>query len=72
LVREELLKKLKMAMVKGYSQSKAFYEPNYDVEDHSLPDNRNVIARNPEIITDANGEAVIIFFAPIFNPSLPV
>ncbi|MBX3257658.1 MAG: hypothetical protein KF862_26255 [Chitinophagaceae bacterium] len=59
---EELLKKFKMAMIKGYYQSKAFYEPDYDVEDRSLPDNRNVIARNPEIITDANGEAVISFF----------
>lgn len=59
---EELLKKFKMAMVKGYYQSKAFYEPDYDVEDSSLPDNRNVIARNPEIITDVNGEAVISFF----------
>ncbi|HRQ49391.1 MAG TPA: hypothetical protein PLR74_02580 [Agriterribacter sp.] len=59
---EELLKKFKMTMIKGYYQSKAFYEPNYDTEDRSLPDNRNVIAWNPEVITDANGEAVISFF----------
>jgi hypothetical protein len=59
---EELLKKFKMAMVRGYYQNKAFYEPDYDVEDRSLPDNRNVISRSPEIITDANGEAVISFF----------
>ncbi|HRP54994.1 hypothetical protein [Agriterribacter sp.] len=59
---EELLKKFKMAIVKGYYQSKVFYEPDYDVEDRSLPDNRNVIAQDPEIITGANGEAVISFF----------
>ncbi|MGN6264414.1 MAG: hypothetical protein ACTHM5_02020 [Ginsengibacter sp.] len=59
---EELLKKFKMGVTKGYFQSKEFYEPNYDKANSSVPDNRNTLAWNPTIVTDKNGEATFHFF----------
>ena len=59
---EELLKKFKMAVVKGYYQSRKFYEPDYGSEDRSVSDQRNTIAWNPLIITNENGEATISFY----------
>jgi hypothetical protein len=59
---EELLKKFKMAVVKGFSQHKAFYAPDYDIQDKTVPDTRNTLFWNPMIVTDANGEAIIRFF----------
>lgn len=59
---DELLKKFKMGIAKGYYQSRAFYEPDYDKESNAVADNRNVLLWKPEIITDKNGEATIHFF----------
>lgn len=59
---EELLKKFKMAVVKGFSQHKAFYAPDYDTKDKTVPDTRNTLFWNPMIVTDANGEAIVRFF----------
>lgn len=60
---EELLQKFKMSVVKGYYQSREYYEPDYDKENNSVPDDRNTLAWNPSIVTDANGEAIISFFS---------
>ena len=59
---EELLKKFKMAVIKGYYQSRKFYEPDYKSEDRSVTDQRNTIAWNPLIITNEKGEVTIRFY----------
>lgn len=58
---EDLLKKFKMAIVKGYFKSKEFYEPDYDKIDKSESDMRNTLLWK-QIVTDKNGEAVLSFF----------
>ncbi|HEX6429948.1 MAG TPA: hypothetical protein VF008_19775 [Niastella sp.] len=59
---EELLKKLKMGIAKGYYQSRAFYKPDYDKESNAVTDNRITLLWEPVIITDKNGAATITFF----------
>lgn len=59
---EELLKKFKMIITKGFYQHAAFYSPDYEKEDKMISDTRNAIYWNPLIITDHNGEATIRFF----------
>jgi hypothetical protein len=59
---EELLQQFKMGVTKGYYQSRQFYEPDYDVEPASVPDNRNTLAWAPSIITNERGEATVHFF----------
>lgn len=59
---EELLKKFKMAVAKGFYQHAPFYSPDYEKEDTQLSDTRNVLYWNPLIITDQNGEATIQFY----------
>jgi hypothetical protein len=59
---EELLKKFKMVITKGFNQHRKFFEPNYDEEDKTVADTRNTLYWNPMVITDENGEATIRFF----------
>ncbi|TWF32794.1 hypothetical protein FHW36_11348 [Chitinophaga polysaccharea] len=59
---EELLKVTKMAIVKGYYQSREFYEPDYDKESNPGIDTRNTLLWKPVIVTDKNGEATVQFF----------
>jgi hypothetical protein len=59
---DELLKKFKMIITKGFYQHSAFYSPDYEKEDKMITDTRNAIYWNPLIITDHNGEATIRFF----------
>ena len=60
---EELLKKFKMGVIKGYYQSRQFYEPDYDKEPAFAADARNTLFWKPDIVTDRNGEATISFFS---------
>jgi hypothetical protein len=59
---EDLLKKFKMAIIKGYYKSRKFYEPDYDKESPLVTDARNTLLWKPEILTDKNGEATIELF----------
>lgn len=59
---EELLKKFKMIITKGFYQHTTFYSPDYEKEDKMITDTRNTIYWNPLVITDQNGEATIRFF----------
>jgi hypothetical protein len=59
---EELLKKFKMVIAKGFYQHPPFYSPDYSKEDKQLSDTRNVLYWNPLIITDQNGEAILQFY----------
>jgi hypothetical protein len=59
---EELMKKFKMVITKGFYQHAAFYSPDYEKEDKMIVDTRNALYWNPLIITDQNGEATIRFF----------
>ena len=59
---EELLKKFKMAIAKGYYQSREFYEPDYDQGNSTATDERNTLIWKPAIVTDNSGEATIHFF----------
>lgn len=60
---EELLKKFRLTVTKGYYQSRKFYEPAYDKEDKAVTDIRNVLLWAPIIVTDQNGETTITFFS---------
>lgn len=58
---EELLKKFRLTVAKGYYPDKKFYEPGFDKEDKTVTDIRNVLLWKPVIVTDQNGEATITF-----------
>lgn len=59
---EELSKKFKIVVEKGYYQHREFYEPDYDKESTEVGDTRNTLCWKPVIVTDKNGEATIEFF----------
>ncbi|MBW7941604.1 MAG: hypothetical protein H3C64_04215 [Candidatus Kuenenia stuttgartiensis] len=59
---EDLLKKFKMAIIKGYYKSRKFYDPDYDKESPLVTDARNALLWKPEILTDKKGEATIELF----------
>jgi hypothetical protein len=63
---EELLKKYNLGRTKGYNIPREFYSPDYanpqTAQDTSL-DNRNALYWKPDLITDANGEAVVEFYS---------
>lgn len=48
----------------GYNKPSEFYSPRYDVaeERHNLPDFRSTLHWQPNVTTDANGKATVIFF----------
>lgn len=60
---EELLKKFKMVITKGFHQHAPFYSQDYNKEDKSVSDTRNALYWNPVIVTDDKGEATISFFS---------
>jgi hypothetical protein len=66
---EDLLKKYNFSRVKAYYGSREFYKPNYDkeTEDTIVPDYRNTLLWEPEVITDKNGEATLSFFCSDIN-----
>ncbi len=47
---------------KGYAVSREFYSPKYDVIQDSRPDYRTTVYWNPNVITDANGNANFSYF----------
>lgn len=59
---EELLKKFKMIITRGFHQHAPFYSPDYEKEDKMMSDTRNALYWNPLIVTDQQGEATIRFF----------
>ena len=54
--------KTKIATLKGFALAKPFYFPNHN-QPQAVSDNRLTLYWNPEISTDANGEAVVSFYA---------
>jgi hypothetical protein len=64
-----LLKMNNLARIKGYYGQREFYQPNYDqgTEENMLPDFRNTILWEPNVITDKNGEATLSFFCSDIN-----
>ena len=58
---EELLKKFRLTVTKGYYQSRKFYEPEFDSVDYAGTDIRNVLLWKPVIVTDQSGEATVSF-----------
>jgi hypothetical protein len=60
---EELLKGNHLGRAKGYYTHKEFYQPDYDnPATVSLPDSRNTLDWEPNIVTDSKGEATVSFF----------
>ncbi|MBW8683885.1 hypothetical protein [Chitinophaga rhizophila] len=59
---EELLKKFKMIITKGFHQHAPFYSPDYQKEDKAMTDTRNALYWNPIVVTNQQGEATISFF----------
>ena len=66
---EELLKMNNLSRVKAYYGNREFYKPNYDqdTEDVIIPDFRNTLLWEPEVITDEKGEATLSFFCSDIN-----
>jgi hypothetical protein len=66
---EELLKMNNLSRVKAYYVNREFYKPNYDqdTEDVIIPDFRNTLLWEPEVITDEKGEATLSFFCSDIN-----
>ena len=64
---DELLKKFKLNRIKGYYENREFYQPNYDKESDPFPDYRNTLLWAPEVTTDKNGEATLLFFSSDIN-----
>lgn len=55
--------KSKIGTLKGYELPKLFYFPDYSQANNKEPDNRLTLYWNPDITTDANGEAIVSFYA---------
>jgi hypothetical protein len=66
---DELLKLNNLSRVKAYYGKREFYQPIYDKEkqDDIIPDYRNTLLWEPEVITDENGEAKLNFFCSDLN-----
>jgi len=60
--------------IKGYSISKEFYSPKYDVKqpEHIKPDYRTTLYWNPNVKTDKNGNAKVIFYNSDITESIQV
>lgn len=64
---KQLLEKYGIAKVQGYYPKREFYQPDsFDLQS-SLPDPRNLLQWQPEVITDNNGMAEIPFAASDIN-----
>lgn len=69
---EELLKKFKMVITKGFYQHAPFYTPDYATADKQVSDTRNVLYWNPLILTNENGEATIQFYTSDIQSSFTI
>lgn len=60
--------------IQGYSKTKEFYSPKYDVvlDTHKNPDNRTTLYWNPSVKTDKNGNATIVFYNSDITKSIDV
>ena len=64
---KQLLEKYGIAKVQGYYPKREFYQPDsFDLQS-SLPDPRNLLQWQPEVITDNNGMAEIPFASSDIN-----
>ncbi|MDF2188480.1 hypothetical protein [Paraflavitalea sp. CAU 1676] len=59
---EDLLKKFKMIMTRGFYQTRSYISPDYRKEDKNIPDMRNSLYWSPLVVTDEKGEATIRFY----------
>jgi hypothetical protein len=64
---KQLLEKYGIAKVQGYYPKREFYQPDSFDQQSSLPDPRNLLQWQPEVITDNNGMAEIPFAASDIN-----
>lgn len=66
---EQLLKRYNIRRLKGYYGKREFYQPIYNNEtiNDPSPDYRNTVFWKPDIITNANGEAIIEFYCSDIN-----
>lgn len=64
---EELLKMNNIFREKGYYGKREFYQPDrFDILS-SIPDNRNTLLWEPNVVTNENGEATISFYCSDIN-----
>ncbi|TKG94560.1 hypothetical protein EYV94_11465 [Puteibacter caeruleilacunae] len=64
----ELLKLFHLSRIKAYYKHREFYQPNYDKENNpGVPDARNTLLWQPNIVTDENGEATVSFYCSDVN-----
>lgn len=64
---KQLLEKYGIAKVQGYYPKREFYQPDSSELQSSLPNPRNLLQWQPEVITDDNGVAEIPFAASDIN-----
>ena len=64
---KQLLEKYGIAKVQGYYPKREFYQPDSFGLQSSLPDPRNLLQWQPEVVTDTNGMAEIPFAASDIN-----
>ncbi|MDP4207381.1 MAG: hypothetical protein Q8928_01075 [Bacteroidota bacterium] len=66
---EELLERYNLSRLKAYYVHREFYQPNYDKDpgDIQIPDFRNTLLWQPNVITDQKGEATLEFFCSDIN-----
>ena len=64
---EELLRMNNIWRIKGYYGTREFYQPDEVDMLSSIPDVRNTLLWAPEVVTDANGEAVVSFYCSDIN-----
>lgn len=64
---EELLKMNNIIREKGYYGKREFYHPDeFDILS-SIPDSRNTLLWEPNVVTDENGEAIVSFYCSDIN-----
>lgn len=64
---EELLEMNNIFREKGYYGKREFYQPDeFDILS-SIPDSRNTLLWDPNVVTDENGEATVSFFCSDIN-----
>lgn len=64
---EELLEMNNIFREKGYYGKREFYQPDeFDILS-SIPDSRNTLLWEPNVVTDENGEATVSFYCSDIN-----
>jgi hypothetical protein len=65
---DELLRVNNLSRIKAYYGEREFYKPDYDrATDEVVPDFRNTLLWEPDVITDENGKATLTFFCSDIN-----